>query len=94
MKGSKYPDDIRSKAKELITSGMTKYAAALQLGVPLGTLSSWQIPSINTRIYLQEIKEKARVLALEGKSRYKISAELGIPYGTLAKWLYGYISIE
>ncbi len=89
MKGSKYPDDIRSKAKELITSGMTKYATALQLGVPLGTLSTWQIPSINARIYPQEVKEKAKALALEGKSRYKISAELGIPYGTLAKWLYG-----
>lgn len=89
MKGSKYPDDIRSKAKELIYSGMTKHATAVQLGIPLGTITSWNIPSKNQRFYSSEIKERAKVLALEGKSRYKISAELGIPYGTLAKWLYG-----
>ncbi|MCL4400707.1 helix-turn-helix domain-containing protein, partial [Candidatus Parvarchaeota archaeon] len=89
MKGSKYTDEIRTKARELIQSGMTKHAAVTQLGIPLGTITSWNIPSKNQRFYSNEIKERAKALALEGKSRYKISAELGISYGTLAKWLYG-----
>ncbi len=74
----KHSQDVKNKARELIEKGVSKGRVAYELGIPLGTLAHWDIPSPNPpKSYGKEIKDKAAQMVLSGMSISETAKQLG-----------------
>ncbi len=83
-----YTQEIKSEAKGLVESGLTKGEVAYRLKVPLSTIQSWGIPSPNPpKKYNKETRQIAEELVLSGLSLSETAKQLGASIKTIRGWV-------
>ncbi len=84
----KHPQEQKEKAGALIKKGVSKGRVAYELGIPMGTMAHWNIPSPNPpKSYGKEIKDKAAQMVLSGMSISETAKRLGISIKTVRGWV-------
>ena len=83
-----HSQEQREKARVLIDKGISKSRVAYELGIPLGTMAHWNIPSPNPpKSYGKEVRERAERMVLSGLSISETAKELGISIKTIRGWV-------
>ncbi len=86
----KYSNEVKTEARELVKSGLSRNEAARRLGLSSNYVCNLCLDLTLKRPnrYPQELTERARKLANEGMSKLLISKELGVSYQWVKEHLY------